>query len=115
MNIFCNEIDTGFKPHQQLIKKMSFEFNQTTFIKHFVIKKEDRDLEVINFIENLGFSIFHSEIFFTPPNATRTIHIDGKGGKQPYNKIYKINWIYGGKDSEMIWFDVEPGYEPKKK
>ncbi len=115
MNIFGNEIDTGFKPHLQLIEDMTPVCNTTPTTKHFIIKPADRDKQVVDFIEKtLGFYVFHSELFYTPTNATRTIHIDGDVGTEPYDKIYKINWIYGGADSEMIWYETDKGYKPTK-
>lgn len=115
MNIFSNEIDCGFIPHQDLVRKASIAYERKDAMKHFIIVRKDRDEQIVNFIENtLGFYIFHSEIFYTPPCSTRPIHVDGDVGVEPYTKIYKINWIYGGKDSKMVWYEPVKGYQPEK-
>jgi hypothetical protein len=62
------------------------------------------NIEFIEYLKNLNLHISFVEVFYTKPNSITDIHIDASPGD-----ITKINYIYGGLDSQMIWY--APNYE----
>lgn len=75
-------------------------------IKHFKINSQNFDSyfnkELINLIMSLKLEISFVEIFYRSPGEQSGIHIDSDPGD-----LSKINWIFGGKNSMMRW------YQPK--
>jgi hypothetical protein len=74
------------------------------------IKKINLDAineEFINLLSSLDLTINHVESFYKPASiGFSKAHIDVLGGD-----ISKINWVFGGKDSTMNWFELLPGKE----
>jgi len=63
----------------------------------------------IDYMTRLGFPIFEIMVFYRPANCVDTeAHVDGFTGSY---KSYAINWVVGGDDSEMIWYNL-PEQEP---
>jgi hypothetical protein len=57
-----------------------------------------------------GMSIGCVECFYNPPYGSTPLHLDNKG-----EDFTRLNWIYGGKGSNMIWFVPKPGIKPVAK
>jgi hypothetical protein len=51
------------------------------------------------------------EVLYKPPNAFSKIHIDGNDPSK--NDLTKINWVIGGEDSKMVWYDIKDSYYAK--
>lgn len=114
MNNLGQNLSIDFKPNIDLIESLKKSINEKQTL-HFLIKKENRDVNAVKLIESLGFYVFHSELFYTPPFASRTIHVDGETGIPPYASIFKINWIIGGNNSIMTWFKTLDDYVPERR
>ncbi len=66
--------------------------------------------EFMNLMKSKKIYISHIESFFSEPNINLPIHIDSVGGD-----YVKINYIIGGVDSIMYWYQAKPDVhvEPK--
>jgi hypothetical protein len=72
---------------------------------HFGIPEEFWSDELLNFFTTNKQQLINVEVFYSVPNFKLTIHSDG-----PYHGDYtKINWVFGGKDSQMIWYKNTKG------
>lgn len=60
--------------------------------------------EIFNFFEKLNLEIVFVETFFKYPGNKGYIHTDALGGD-----YVKLNWVFGGGDSEMTWYSPKPG------
>jgi hypothetical protein len=68
---------------------------------HFGIPEEFWSHELLNFFTTNKQQLVNVEVFYSLPNFKLTIHSDGL-----YHGDYtKINWVFGGKDSQMIWYE----------
>ncbi len=86
---FLQELHSA-KEKKQNVKKINLD----------VINKEFKEV-----LSSLNLTINHIESFYKPATAGFSmVHIDLLGGD-----ISKINWIFGGKDSSMNWFESLPG------
>lgn len=52
------------------------------------------------FFDSLDLKIFFVETFFKTLEHQGGIHIDGSGGDYA-----KLNWVFGGGDSKMCWYE----------
>ena len=68
------------------------------------------NIEFIEYLKNLNLHILFVEVFYTKPNTITDIHIDASPGD-----ITKLNYIYGGLDSQMIWYKPNNYTSGKKK
>jgi hypothetical protein len=68
-----------------------------------IIPIEDINPKVIELLNEVGLGINWTECFYTDPTLHTydfdKLHIDSPGG----GDYIKLNWIYGGKESKMIW------------
>jgi hypothetical protein len=62
--------------------------------------------DLVDLIQNLDLTILWSECFFTNPNQFTVIHVDGgiDGHMSENDDIAKLNFIFDGKDSTMLWY-----------
>ncbi len=58
--------------------------------------------DFIDLLKNLGIKIRYVESFYSRPFAKQGIHTDCMGGD-----YVKINFIYGGRGSQMHWYKVK--------
>jgi hypothetical protein len=94
-NIYCNKLNLNIPP----LKK---EYDVTTVTAlHTSV-----DLNMIHpamreWLDNLGITVQWIEIFYRKPGQHGEVHTDSRAGD-----FTKINWIYGGKNSKMIWYKI---------
>jgi hypothetical protein len=65
---------------------------------------------MIDLLKSKNVYISHIESFFLRPNINLPIHVDDGGGD-----YVKINYVIGGKDSLMHWYQINPGVHVKPK
>jgi hypothetical protein len=68
---------------------------------HFTLPDEYLSTEIKDFFIHQKQYIAVVEIFYMVPNGSVAIHIDDT---EP-GDFTKINWIFGGKNSKMIWYE----------
>lgn len=68
--------------------------------------------EWIKYMNDVALPIKSSIVFYREPNLVDIgAHIDllGEVGEDTTTTYLGFNWVFGGKGSEMIWYDVPPG------
>ena len=93
------EIPAEFKP---------WDFG--TFDKHVELPIEPNmvNKEIHDFFNSLNLDVLGGRYFYCMPNQTYNLHVDNIS----ITGWTRINWIYGGEGSEMIWYDLKPGKSP---
>ena len=91
--LFCKSVSI---PHDPVLN-----VNMITNIRRYHVKLSltALNIEFVEYLKNLNLHISFVEVFYTRPNVITDIHIDANPGD-----ITKINYIYGGLDSQMIWY-----------
>ena len=69
---------------------------------HFTLPREYWSDDLTAFFHTHEQLITDVEVFYTFPNGKLSIHVDDT---EP-GDFTKINWIFGGKDSQMIWYNT---------
>ena len=77
--------------------------------KHLRVPREFLDQEFINFFTNRGLHLIGVEVFYTAPNGRLGVHCDITS----LGDVGKINWVYGGDNSLMHWYQVNDSYNPE--
>lgn len=67
--------------------------------------------KIFTFFDSLDLKIFFVETFFKTSEHCGGIHVDGNGGDYT-----KLNWVFGGGDSKMCWYEpIDKTPKPKVK
>jgi len=74
----------------------------------FKLKISEIDPKFIHFLNEHNLTVSHAELFYTPPDKTLFIHIDW----HQYSNNCKINWIFGGENSLMKWWELKDPNAP---
>jgi hypothetical protein len=99
-NIYCSKLLFSVNP---LIP----EFDMIMCTKsHTRLPVSKINPEMKKILNDIGIYINHVELFYRQPNNIGGIHVDETGGD-----FTKINWVYGGKDSKMVWCTILPDIE----
>jgi hypothetical protein len=91
--IWANNIKTN--PHVASHFKLNWEAHLSVQLNQFFL---DHDLKII-----------WCEIFYKEPNLVSRIHADD----ETIGDISKMNWVFGGEDSEMHWYTIKDSYYTK--
>jgi len=76
---------------------------------HTSISLDEINLEIKELLFNLGIKVSWIELFYRKPGQQGTIHADNLSGD-----FTKINWIYKGKNSKMLWFTINDSVNKKQ-
>lgn len=71
---------------------------------HIKISLDLINPELKDFLKSKGIVVTWIETFTKYPGTTGTIHTDVR-----YGDFTKINWVFGGTDSSMLWYTPKPG------
>jgi hypothetical protein len=116
MNTYCAEINI---PIQPLVEFDVYDPNrirrtQPCYPNLEYISSDMLNPELVDYLSNRNLEVSQVDIFYCEPGHAHPIHVD-----QPYVKNFieddyvRINWIYGGSDSEMIWYRLkDPANKP---
>lgn len=85
------KVDTNFE-----VYKINNKF-------HEVVPNEVFGTEFISFLSNMNLEIDWLEIFYLSQNTKHQVHCDSAFLNKDFGKI---NYVIGGKNSEMIWYDT---------
>jgi len=91
--LFCKPVSI---PHSPILDSKIVTCIQRPHVKFAVSQLNPKFTE---YLKNLKLYISFVEVFYTKPNTITDIHIDANPGD-----ITKINYIYGGVDSKMVWY-----------
>ena len=89
------------------INPLVAEYNPFNFdVPHVSVALSNINPQLNEILNSVGVFVKHAEVFTKLPNKIVEIHTDDTGGD-----IAKLNWVYGGKNSEMIWYKLNEGVE----
>lgn len=61
----------------------------------------------LEYMESIGFLVDGANVFYKGPYTDLThAHIDIRGVEPLCLSTFGINWCYGGKNSEMVWYET---------
>ena len=81
--------------------KEGITFHDITKVSIAILDEEKYlNEKIFMLLDSLGLKIFFVETFFKTPDKPSGIHIDASGGDYT-----KLNWVFGGGDSKMGWFE----------
>lgn len=66
--------------------------------------------ELIDFLYSKGIEIRAVELFYSQPDFNGGIHTDGSGDEG--DDVTKLNYIFGGANSLMNWYKINPDAKP---
>lgn len=95
---------------------LPFEFNlivpEFKEQNHLRLTAEQIPREFIIFLRNHGCKIGFAEIFRKQPDYKHvlSLHLDGL----EFDDHVKINYVVGGGNSKMCWWQTKPGIEPRR-
>ena len=99
MNNFCMKL---IPPTPILGGPFDYEKYSSKRFEHFNISNFTP--EYLDWVKNLGLTLVHAELFYSVPNTPYVIHQD----HFKKTDFPKINFVYGGKNSKMNWYNVKP-------
>jgi len=68
--------------------------------------------EWVQYMSEIAIPIKSSVVFYRKPNLIDVnAHVDllGETNENPKTTYFGFNWVFGGKGSEMIWYDLPKG------
>ena len=71
---------------------------------HVRIQPEHIDPQLVGWLKDLGLYVVVAEYFYTAPNKSLAPHCD----TVELSNVVKLNWMYGGDDSTMDWYEMKP-------
>ena len=93
----CFDINLQLNP---LVEGIDIKSYGTDIHTRFPISDINPDLILL--LKSLDLKILLAELFYTKPRTITGIHIDVTGGDYT-----KLNYIFNGKDSAMMWYKVK--------
>jgi len=69
--------------------------------RHTRLSLHQLNYDFVNYLKKLNVSVFFVEVFHLKPYSSGGIHIDSHLND---TDITKLNYIYGGSNSEMYWY-----------
>lgn len=91
------------------VSLIPFDYNitdESILFKEIQMSNDHINSEVLDFFLSLGLEIITPRYFYSKPPHAYKLHIDVP---IPNNQIIRLNWIFGGAGSNMIWYDLKPG------
>lgn len=110
MNTYCSKVDI---PIQPLINFDVYDPSRRRNLNQHYSNLEYVPLnflnpELANYLSERNLQVSLIDIFYCNPGQSHPIHVD-----QPHVKNFiegdyvRLNWIYGGLDSEMSWYELK--------
>jgi hypothetical protein len=94
-NIYCNKLNLDVPP---LVE--SYDITSVTE-PHTRVDASQIHPRMRQWLDSLGINVIWIEIFYRKPGQHGRVHTD-----DIVRDFTKINWIYGGKNSRMMWYEV---------
>ena len=95
MTDYCIPLTLDFYP----LNKSITEYGTITYQS---IDPKDINLKLYDFFKQYNLALTSFGLFYKPTSSFIKPHTDCEGGD-----YVKINYIYGGKDSKMIWYKTK--------
>jgi hypothetical protein len=106
-NIYCNHLNLGFELNLDYVKNLQHIHENRSTVLHHQVPQEYYDPQLVDLLDSVNMYIWVAEVFYTPPNSTLGLHIDGP----EVFSFGKLNWVVGAIDSTMAWYQLkDPEY-----
>jgi len=99
MKLFNSELPTIEFLQQYILKT----YNDVEGYRYFQAPNYIVSNEIKNFLTKHNQRFNFMEIIYAPANTTLGIHSD----EEILGSYSKINWVFNGKDSKMIWYNLK--------
>lgn len=110
MNNFCVDLKFKFNPLRENFNLDDLKNKDSSKLKHSKLNSEtDISSEFLKFLDIHNLHIILAETFYIPKFGRLPIHSDGID----CTDYTKLNWVYGGEKSRMIWYKPKLGVIPK--
>jgi hypothetical protein len=94
-NLYCNKLNLNISPLKE-------EYDVTSVTTpHTSVELDMIHPAMREWLDSLGITVPWIEIFYRKSGQHGGVHTDSIPGD-----FTKINWIYGGKNSKMIWYKI---------
>lgn len=105
MNKFCINLDIDIPVLSSGVDLEKFQQQQ-----HTQVAITDINPTLISWFKQYNINIAHPESFYQPVRLSTFIHSDSAyiGDTHCQGDYVKLNWVFGGKNSRMNWFDISP-------
>ena len=117
MNNYCTTLNLDLKIFNSDLHPVEFikllpvwkdtRFTTPSGNKHFRIPKDILSQNFKDFFYQRGIQLLGVEVFYLLPGGSNIIHSD----VNPIGDVAKINWVYGGANSIMEWYQVNSNYK----
>jgi hypothetical protein len=116
MNTYCAEINIPIQPLLNFDVYDPWRARRTMagYANLEYISLERLNPELVDYLSKRNLQVSQVDILYCEPGQSHAIHVD-----QPYVENFiegdyvRINWIYGGSDSKMIWYRLkDPANKP---
>jgi hypothetical protein len=94
--------------HVKLKLPVEFVVNESNSVLS-ICPYTDSHPDLIDFLLSCGISIREAQRFYIPPNGTTPPHVDCNHK----NNYAKLNYVFGGQDSIMMWHQLKAGHAAK--
>jgi len=75
------------------------------------IKPNMVNTEIHDFFDSIGLVLLRGRYFHCLPGVRYNLHTDNKF--ESSRELIKVNWVFGGAGSNMIWYNLKPGKGPR--
>lgn len=107
MRAFSANLSLPFSTDLQVFTERPCDLGK---LGHFHVPATGFDERVSVLLLQHGIIPSHFEVFYTPPHRVLPIHIDGN----ELSNIVKLNWVFGGAKSRMMWWRIKSNHELSK-
>lgn len=114
MNTYCSKVNI---PIQPLINFDVYDPSRQRNLNKYYSNLEYIPLNFLNpelssYLNKKNLQVTLIDIFYCNPGQSHPIHVDQPHVKKFTDGDYvRLNWIYGGSDSEMIWYKFKDSVE----
>ena len=102
-NKYCLSLDLGFTVGTEILNTLKIDQSK---VNHNVVQHVDPVLN--DFLKKMNISVPLVDVFYTPPGAMLPAHVDG----DVIDNHCKLNFIFGGRNSVMQWWEHKDKNQP---
>jgi hypothetical protein len=110
MVMYSFPINIDIPPFIQGVSPNSFNFHKRFHTASGILDLDKKFInpDLIKFFDDLNM-VLVPELFYNDKNVESVIHVDRPKSQDYVVKDYvRFNWIFGGKDSTMNWYELLP-------
>jgi hypothetical protein len=97
---FCYHLNLPFTLDISWLQEQQHKISGHDRIVNILMPNDRVDPKLLSWCDTVGIELFQAELIYTPVNGWSKPHID----LGSFSDLCKINWVYGGQGSKMIWY-----------